>query len=62
MSSLNKSLKHKVVGCFLVHFILVSGCIGVGGVDGGVVLVMVLVVVVVTFDSRCIVFQRIGSL
>ena len=46
VSSSNKSLKHKVVGCFLVHFLLVSGCIGVGCVDNGVVLVVVVVVVV----------------
>ena len=45
-SASNKSLKHKVFGCFLVHFLPGSGCIGVGGVDGGVVLVVVVVVVV----------------
>ena len=46
VSSSNKSLKHKVVGCFLVHFLPVSGCIGVSCVDNGVVLVVVVVVVV----------------
>ena len=37
-----------MVNCFLVHFLPVIGCIGVGGPDGGVVLeVMVVARVVV---------------
>ena len=37
-SASNKSLKHKVFGCFLVHILPGSGCIGGawGGVDGWV--------------------------
>ena len=27
-------------GCILVHFVLVFGCIGGGGLDGGVVVVV----------------------